>query len=57
MNGLNLRQEAALAIAWIHQNEGAVNFTSLGLSDAFISLKNLNMINLTTDMSGELAFF
>ena len=57
MNGLNLRQEAALAIAWIHQNEGAVDFTSLGLSDAFISLKNLNMIKFTTDMSGELAFF
>ena len=57
MNGLNLRQEAALAIAWIHQDEGAANFTNLGLSDAFVSLKNLEMIKLTTDMSGELAFF
>ncbi|MCR5631216.1 MAG: hypothetical protein K6F24_04580 [Atopobiaceae bacterium] len=57
MNGLNLRQEAALAIAWIHQDEGTANFTDLGLSDAFVSLKSLEMIKLTTDMSGELAFF
>lgn len=57
MNGLNLRQEAALALAWIHQDEGTTNFTDLGLSDAFISLKSLEMIKLTTDMSGELAFF
>lgn len=57
MNGLNLRQEAALAIAWTHQDEGATDFTNLGLSDAFVSLKNLQMIKLTTDMGGELAFF
>ena len=27
------------------------------MSDAFVSLKSLEMIKLTTDMSGELAFF
>lgn len=57
MNGLNLQQEAALAIAWTHQDEGAMDCTNLGLSDAFVSLKNLGMIKLTTDMSGDLAFF
>jgi hypothetical protein len=57
MNGLNLRQEAALAIAWTHQGKGATDFTNLGLSDAFVSLKGLGMIKLTTDMSGELALF
>lgn len=57
MNGLNLRQEAALAIARAHQDEGAADFTNLGLSDAFVSLKNLGMIKLTTDVSDDLAFF
>lgn len=57
MNGLNLRQEASLAIAWTHQDEGATDFTNLGLSDAFVSLRNLQMIKLTTDMGGDLALF
>lgn len=57
MNELTLRQEAALAVAWTHQDKGVTDFTGLGLSDAFVSLKRLGMIKLTTDMSGELALF
>ena len=50
-------REAALAVAWTHQDKGVTDFTGLGLSDAFVSLKRLGMIKLTTDMSGELALF
>lgn len=57
MNGLTLPQEAALAIAWTHQDKGVTDFTSLGLLDAFVSLKRLGMIKLTTDMNDELALF
>ena len=57
MNGLNLQQEAALAIAWIHQDEGRSDFTSLGLSSAFVSLRDMGMIKIITDTSQELVLF
>lgn len=57
MNGLNLQQEAALAIAWIHQNNGMNNFTNLGLSNAFVSFRDMGMLKIATDMGGELVIF
>ena len=49
MNGLTLEQEAALALAWMNQNAGTKNFTDLGISEAFIALRNQGMIEMQTD--------
>ncbi len=57
MNGLTLEQEAALALAWMNQNEGTKSFTDLGISEAFIALKNQEMIEMHTDWGHTLVMF
>ena len=57
MNGLNLRQEAALAFAWTHQNENGSDFTNLGLSSEFTSLRDMGMLRIITDGGHELVVF
>ena len=57
MNGLSLRQEAALAIAWTHQNEDRSDFTNLGLSGEFVSLRDMGMLRITTDWGHKLVLF
>lgn len=49
MNGLSLGQEAALAYAWMNQDSSIRDFTSLGISEAFIALRNQGMIEMQTD--------
>lgn len=49
MNGLNLEQEAALVYPWMHQNADTREFTDLGISEAFVALKNQGMIEMQTD--------
>lgn len=49
MNGLNLEQEAALVYAWMHQDADERDFTDLGISEAFVALKNQGMIEMQTD--------
>ena len=57
MNGLNVEQEAALVYAWMHQDADARNFTDLGISEAFVALKNQDMIEMLTDWSHTLVIF
>lgn len=57
MNGLTLEQEAALALAWMNQNAGTKNFTDLGISEAFIALRNQGMIEMQTDWGHSLVMF
>ncbi len=57
MNGLNLEQETALTIAWMRQDSVAEDFSHLGITRAFVALKNMGMIRLTTDMNYQLALF
>ncbi len=56
MNGLNLEQEAALAIAWSEQNRLPRDFTDLNMSSAFIALREKGYVNLDTDMNHHLVF-
>lgn len=56
MNGLNLEQEAALAIAWSEQNRLPRDFTDLNMSSAFIALREKGYVNLETDMNHHLVF-
>lgn len=56
MNGLTLEQEAALTISWMHQNDETLNFTTFGMGKAFRDLKRLDMIQIATDMSGNITF-
>lgn len=49
MNGLNLEQEAALVYAWMHQDADERDFIDLGISEAFVALKNQGMIEMQTD--------
>lgn len=57
MNGLSLEQEAALAYAWMNQDSNIRNFTNLGISEAFIALKNQGMIELQTGWGHSLVIF
>lgn len=57
MNGLNLEQEAALVYAWMNQNADAKNFTNLGISEAFVALRNQGMIEMKTDWGHSLVLF
>ena len=57
MNGLNVEQEAALVYAWMHQDADAINFTDLGISEAFVALKNQGMIKMQTDWGHTLVLF
>ena len=57
MNGLNVKQEAALAYAWMHQDADERDFTDLGISEAFVALKNQDMIEMQTDWSHTLVIF
>lgn len=57
MNGLNVKQEAALVYAWMRQEAGARDFTDLGISEAFVALKNRGMIEMRTDMNHTLVIF
>lgn len=57
MYGLNLAQETALTICYSHQTSGGEELTELGIPDAFLELKNMGMIRMITDMSGNLVFF
>lgn len=57
MNGLNVKQEAALVYAWMHQDADERDFTGLGISEAFVALKNHDMIEMQTDMSHTLVMF
>ena len=57
MNGLNVKQEAALVYAWLHQDADERDFTGLGISEAFVALKNHDMIEMQTHMSHTLVMF
>ena len=57
MNGLSLIQEAALAYAWMNQDSNTRDFTNLGISEAFIALKNQRMIEMQTDWGHSLVMF
>ncbi|KLA46701.1 hypothetical protein [Ligilactobacillus ruminis] len=57
MNGLSLIQEAALAYAWMNQDSNTRDFTNLGISEAFIALKNQRMIEMQTDWEHSLVMF
>lgn len=57
MNGLNLAQEAALTYAWINQGSSTRDFTGLGISEAFIALKNHGMIEMQIDGEHSLVKF
>lgn len=57
MNGLTLEQEAALTICYTHQNAGSRDFSTLGMSSAFVALRDMGMIRMTTDMSQELVLY
>lgn len=57
MNGLNLEQEAALVYAWMHQDADERDFTDLGISEAFVALKNQGMIEMQTDFGYTLVMF
>jgi hypothetical protein len=57
MNGLNLQQEAALAYAWMNQNDSAKDFSNLGISQAFIALRDHGMIKMQTDWGYSLVIF
>lgn len=56
MNGLTLEQEAALTFAWMSQPELPKNFSKLGMSDAFIALRDKGYVDLQTDSSCSLIF-
>lgn len=57
MNGLNLEQETALTLAWMNQDSSIRDFTSLGISEAFIALRNQGMIEMQTDWGHSLVMF
>jgi hypothetical protein len=57
MNGLSLVQEAALTYAWMNQDSSKRDFTSLGISEAFIALRNQGMIEMQTDWENSLVMF
>ena len=57
MNGLSLGQEAALTYAWMNQDSSKRDFTSLGISEAFIALRNQGMIEMQTDWGHSLVMF
>lgn len=57
MNGLTLVQETALVICYMHQNDINSNFSDLGISRAFVTLRDLGMIRMTTDWNQELVLF
>ncbi|WP_394958084.1 hypothetical protein [Scardovia wiggsiae] len=57
MNGLNVEQEAALVYAWMHQDADERDFTDLGISEAFVSLKEQGMIEMQTDWGHTLVMF
>jgi hypothetical protein len=57
MNGLDLQQEAALTYAWMNQSDNAKNFSNLGISQAFIALRDHGMIAMQTDWGHSLVIF
>jgi hypothetical protein len=56
MNGLTLEQEAALTISYMNQDDETLDFTSFGLGKAFRDLNRMDMIQISTDMSGNITF-
>lgn len=57
MHGLTLEQETALAVCYMHQDSNDRDFTNLGISSAFIALREMGMIKMTTDIGNHLVFF
>ena len=57
MHGLTLEQETALTICYMCQGTGNNDFTGLGMPLAFIALREMGMIKMTTDMSYHLVYF
>lgn len=56
MDGLNNRQESALARIWIVQDSLPEDFTNWDITDDLVVLRDCGMIDMQTDMSHTLAF-
>ena len=56
MNGLNNRQESALARIWIVQDSLPGDYTDWDITDDLVVLRDCGMIDMQTDMNHTLAF-
>lgn len=56
MNGLNNRQESALARIWIAQDSLPGDHTDWGIADDLVVLRDCGMIDMQTDMNHTFAF-